>query len=540
MIRRAAALVALVLAFPATAAARPGDLDETFSRDGIVRNASHNFTNVATRTNGDVVVLGRAFTGEAESTLRRYLPNGEIDGQFGNGGDVVLHTPGYGFSELAALPDGRVLVAGTTGTGGNDGDFVAVRLLADGSPDPSFGDGGRVTVGFPGFELLGGMAPTGDGGVLLAGGGGDEAGHSEVDVVRLDGNGDLDPAFSGDGRQQVVVDGPDPAYEVSDVVVAPGGSVYVSWGTYYVGQDGARAHVMKLGPDGDLDGSYGDGGIASSVGSASETHEVDDIVLDGAGRVVFAGTPCVGLHVTCFGVIGRFTTDGQPDGTFAGDGVLVQSGTAAVVLPLADTRLLVGGAERGSGPTRSDLTLRMLDVTGMVDNGFAANGLATTDVDFDYDALYDATLDKDQNVVAVGFHVLVRYDMQPGPADADADGHLDDVDRCPKRFSMHRTGCPRFARTLALGRRDDVYLRGRLVVEERLPRDCVQKQPVKLLKRRDGPNRVVAKTETSGREARWYFDRPRGHRQGLYVLAPQRIVPELGRCTRERSPAHDG
>jgi hypothetical protein len=68
----------------------------------------------------------------------------------------------------------------------------------------------------------------------------------------------------------------------------------------------------------------------------------------------------------------------------------------------------------------------------------------------------------------------------------------------------------------------------------------VRNQPVKLMSKRPGPDRTVAGTVTAGRKARWDFKRPQGRRSGLYVLAPRRIVPELGRCARDRAPAHGG
>ena len=59
---------------------------------------------------------------------------------------TAIVTTSFGpFDEARALvaePDGRLVVAGSSFTG-EDFEFALARYLADGSLDPSFGDGGR-------------------------------------------------------------------------------------------------------------------------------------------------------------------------------------------------------------------------------------------------------------------------------------------------------------------------------------------------------------------------------------------------------------
>ena len=151
------------------------------------------------QADGAIVVAGG--NGAGAITLTRYRPDGSLDTAFGDGGSTVYSaSPNSHASELAIDSEGRLVAAGSAGTGGFDGDFVVARFLPDGSPDASFGDGGHVRVGFPNFETLGGLALTDADGILLAGSGSGGTDSGAVLLVKLDEAGDPDGSFSGDGK----------------------------------------------------------------------------------------------------------------------------------------------------------------------------------------------------------------------------------------------------------------------------------------------------------------------------------------------------
>ncbi len=124
---------------------------------------------------GKIVAVGSTRLGNVDTDLAlvRYTAEGELDPSFGNGGIVVTSlgpqrdTP----ADAALAPDGTMLVTGQTcpTTPGCHG-FVA-RLLPDGRLDGSFGEGGVVDV--PGL-ILGGVALPDDGHVLVVEGVSDE------------------------------------------------------------------------------------------------------------------------------------------------------------------------------------------------------------------------------------------------------------------------------------------------------------------------------------------------------------------------------
>jgi uncharacterized delta-60 repeat protein len=220
--RAAAILCALVggVALAPAAAAAPGDLDGSFSGDGWlrtleVRSADNNYLprvaeDVAVQPDGRIVAVGELIDGTSNWYFGafRYLPNGELDTSFGEGGWVDTDFGSFEFPHAVALqPDGGIVVAG-------EGDcqyalcFVLARYRPDGSLDPGFGDGGIVRSPFGllqashAFDVS--IAP--DGRIVAAGfvqKGGDGQDSSHFAVARYLPDGRLDPSFSRDGRTSV-------------------------------------------------------------------------------------------------------------------------------------------------------------------------------------------------------------------------------------------------------------------------------------------------------------------------------------------------
>jgi uncharacterized delta-60 repeat protein len=97
---------------------------------------------------GKIVVAGttrQTSTGPGDFIVARFLdPAGTSDTGFGssNGGAQIDLGGNDIASAMVLQPDGKILVAGTTVTG-STGHFAVTRLLPSGSPDNTFGNGGR-------------------------------------------------------------------------------------------------------------------------------------------------------------------------------------------------------------------------------------------------------------------------------------------------------------------------------------------------------------------------------------------------------------
>ncbi len=128
-------------------------------------------SDIALQSDGQLVVAVDTFVGPATSPSRddafvvlRFNPDGSADPTFGGGGVALVlfgtdrdATP----SAVVVQPDGRILVGGSVrprfGAPG-DSDFALARLNPDGTPDSTFGDGGRLVTDIGGDDLLHALA----------------------------------------------------------------------------------------------------------------------------------------------------------------------------------------------------------------------------------------------------------------------------------------------------------------------------------------------------------------------------------------------
>ncbi len=87
----------------------------------------------------------------SELAVIRLTPDGALDSTFANGGVLLRVIPYVQESRfiVKALPDGRCLVAGCTGSVGALQTFV-IRLTAEGDPDATFGTDGMITDAYVG------------------------------------------------------------------------------------------------------------------------------------------------------------------------------------------------------------------------------------------------------------------------------------------------------------------------------------------------------------------------------------------------------
>src|SRR4051812_3639436 len=77
-----------------------------------------------------------------------FAQDGSLDPSFSSDGKVITSVVGGADDyarAVAVQQDGKIIVGGYTDNG-SAADFAAVRYNADGSPDMSFGSGGKITL----------------------------------------------------------------------------------------------------------------------------------------------------------------------------------------------------------------------------------------------------------------------------------------------------------------------------------------------------------------------------------------------------------
>jgi uncharacterized delta-60 repeat protein len=125
---------------------------------------------------------------------------GDLDTTFSGDGIVKTSITGASASEAHAVTvqeDGRVVVAGESWvTLGHNNDFTFVRYNADGTPDTAFGGDGQVTTDFDhSYDEAHAVAVQPDGKIVAAG---------TIGIARYESNGTLDATFGTDGVTTVI------------------------------------------------------------------------------------------------------------------------------------------------------------------------------------------------------------------------------------------------------------------------------------------------------------------------------------------------
>lgn len=196
-----------------------------------------------------IVITGSMVSGKQDNVLLiRLNPDGTMDRAFGNEGVVQYSSPGdyadYG-NYVAVQEDGKIVISGAAGIEGAF-ELLVLRFNQDGSPDPSFGDGGVVHYGDVGGKDDYGFAHIiqRDGKIVIAGYT-EESSSDEVLVVRLDPRGIPDLAFGTAG--EFVWNGPGDSRDYGQgIALQPDGKIVVTGFSYHGASEDLL--VMRLLP----------------------------------------------------------------------------------------------------------------------------------------------------------------------------------------------------------------------------------------------------------------------------------------------------
>ena len=283
-----------------------GSLDPTFGEGGLVTYAIRRTTTdiihgIAVQPDGKIVAAGVTF--EDSVSLRphgdfmaaRFLPNGSFDPTFGIAGIVTTNFGQESYDEPYAVvlqPDGRIVLAGYTNSGGGPGVLFGAdqlgftRYTPEGLLDLAFGNGGKVVIdGGTMDEEIRALALLSDGDIVAAGFVNGEK-RGDLLLVRLEPNGALDVGFGDTGAGFTVSDLGTHSERLESVVVQPDGKI-VAGGQAATGDDPDFA-VVRYDRGGLLDPSFGSGGVAT-VDFQSRDDRVRAIALQSDGKIVAAG-----------------------------------------------------------------------------------------------------------------------------------------------------------------------------------------------------------------------------------------------------------
>jgi uncharacterized delta-60 repeat protein len=386
---------------------------------------------------GDERIAATGLGGRTESTfiVARFTADGLLDNGFGTRG-VFTALPGRAarVRDLAELPDGRIVAAGYAGATATTLDAAAVRLLPDGTLDPSFDGDGIFRSGQNGNDSANAVVVTPDGGILLAGyTEGIVGGDAGTELLWLLPDGSRNGGFGIGGL--VITRMPNalplryPAPPAALVLLLPDGKILA-------GGFGGMAR-------------YGRGGLPLNVANVAPTASfAPDGSGDGVGSVRFSNQGDPSPADTAAGF--RYSYDFNNDGDFAdaelgeADGVADASRSTPFTAPGVYT---VRGriADRDGGFT--DYTARVL-VRGVAGRHVFYNHSAFDGNDAANSAADDGAIAPDKSPLLAGADAapssanITGYDKGLNGLMVDIAGLPDDATLTADDFDFGAAGAP--------------------------------------------------------------------------------------------------
>ncbi len=281
---------------------------------------------------------------------------------------------------------------------------AVVRLLPDGTRDPQFGDHGVALLEVPDHDCwLTDVKLQNDGKIVGVGGLDDDV-ATRTALVRFNLDGTIDTTFAADG----LAIGPNSITgQATALAIDASGRFVVASLTSPdpATQDTTYFATIRFLPTGELDNSFGAGGLAEAAFN-NGWDEANDLAVQPDGRIIVAGI-ADGPNVVKvkFGIV-RYLDSGMRDQSFGGDGLVTVefpdgNGTAEGVFVDPDGRILVGGGVGGAGVRAG---LARLTSDGQLDSSFGSNGITVTPAPVHKQIAYSKI---DEKYVAAGwFHVV--------------------------------------------------------------------------------------------------------------------------------------
>lgn len=324
---------------------------------------------------------------------------GSPDNDFGQSGILIanLSEDVVETAECVAIqPDGKILVGGISKVQGQSGNcLVLLRYNKDGSPDNSFGTGGKVITDIqsnvvPNHERIKSIVIQPDG-KIVAGGYAKVFGNDHSVIVRYLPNGNLDASFGVNGIVTT-----QPFSVINSIALLPDGKILTA-GQKEVSTNKHRFSIMRLLSNGTMDGSFGTNGLVTLDIPGVRDEYATDLLLEANDQFMVAGISIDNTVLIGNYVLARFHSNGQIDTSFRAK-ILPFEGTSLKIARLASGMLLAAGGD--------DFQVLRLYQDGSLDETFGVAGRASfpyTDADAkDFVVLPDGK-------IVVGGHVSTSW-----------------------------------------------------------------------------------------------------------------------------------
>jgi uncharacterized delta-60 repeat protein len=308
------------------------------------------------QADGKIVICGYTMEVpmENEMLVCRLLPNGSLDAGFGTGGKtwVSVLDPTMPHNAYAVTGDaaGNIYACGSVRTGGLpfNQSAIVIKLTPSGQLDPTFSEDGKIALTPSTLNNWAfGIAVQADGKVIVGGYSGLPA---DFMALRLLPDGTYDPTFGTNGITKVDIAGTNTADECKGMTIAPDGKILLAGHTYYEATTGYAAAMVRLTADGMPDNTFGNNGkfVYPVANTMYDIENMYNVVAQPNGKYLLSGDAMKNGN-TDFAVL-SIKPDGTLDQSFNQTGVLTidVTGTGKADLGYglalqADGKILVSG-----------------------------------------------------------------------------------------------------------------------------------------------------------------------------------------------------
>lgn len=339
---------------------------------------------------------------------------GNLDRTYGDRGKAATSAPTAEILfDAVVQPDGKVVAVGNTYPADSNYSFLAYRFNADGTPDTTFGSGGRVVVDVSTkTDSARSVVLQSDGKIVLGGYYYDAAQQSQFAVVRLNTNGTLDTAFGDQGISRYAFAGNNGG--INNVAIQTVGTEERIIAAGYKQAGAADFATIRLLPNGQLDTGFGVQGVRVTglTGTFGDNQRGLAIQhIDGQNKIVVSGYSLMNLGTSqrFDFVVVRYNEDGSPDASFDTDGIVTTQwpehatlNSVAVQKIDGIEKIVAAGKTYRSGHS-DDMIFARYNNDGSLDGSFGEGGRAYVDFTGGSDEAKKVLVTPDNKILGTGF-----------------------------------------------------------------------------------------------------------------------------------------
>lgn len=283
---------------------------------------------IGIQSDGRIVVAGTVLTDDGDANmLIRYLPDGTVDSSFGDGDSGIVIAPVQRFDDTKAMViqpnDDKIIVTGTTTKGYyNYENAFVYRFTKNGKPDNTFGLKGRLVTKFNDYTEINAIALQPDGKIVIAGD--HYLTNTKALAIRYLADGRQDSTFGINGFATIGFGSGYTDCKINSIALQTDGKL-VSGGYSQKSNEQSNTVLVRFTSNGNADLTFGNNGTLNTSFGIYDS-ETKKVLLQTDGKIISVGQysgytfPDDDSFFSYY-ALARYQVNGKPDSTFGTNGL---------------------------------------------------------------------------------------------------------------------------------------------------------------------------------------------------------------------------